>query len=88
MSAVTYLTLGALMARSQKRKSIKAFFLLAAVFLTLCIGTSRVYLGVHWPSDVLAGWVAGSVWAVICWLAARRLQGKNQLEQEEEHLPA
>ena len=80
MSAVTYLTLGALIARSQQRRRIRAFFLLAAVGLTLIIGVTRVYLGVHWPTDVLAGWTAGAVWALVCWIVARRLQTTEALE--------
>jgi undecaprenyl-diphosphatase len=85
MSAVTYLTLGALLARSHDRKAVKAFFLLVAALLCLMVGVSRVYLGVHWPTDVLAGWTAGGVWALLCWLVARRLQDKRTLEQETEH---
>jgi undecaprenyl-diphosphatase len=85
MSAVTYLTLGALLARSQERKRLKAYLLLLAAFLTFLIGLSRVYLGVHWPTDVLAGWTAGAVWAMFCWLAARWLQGRATLEAEGQH---
>lgn len=82
MSAVTFLTLGALLARSQKRKRLKAYFLLLATLLTVIVGLSRVYLGVHWPTDVLAGWTAGAVWALLCWLAARWLQSRRALEPE------
>jgi undecaprenyl-diphosphatase len=85
MSAVTYLTLGALLARSQERKRLKAYFLLIAIFLTLAVGVTRVYLGVHWPTDVLAGWTAGAVWALLCWLTARWLQTRRALEREAEH---
>jgi len=85
MSAITYLTLGALLARSQERKRLKAYFLLLAALLTCLVGVSRVYLGVHWPTDVLAGWMAGAVWALLCWLAARWLQGRKALEREAEH---
>jgi undecaprenyl-diphosphatase len=85
MSAVTYLTLGALLARSQERKRFKAYFLLVAIFLTFSVGVTRVYLGVHWPTDVLAGWTAGAVWALLCWLVARKLQGRHTLERESEH---
>jgi undecaprenyl-diphosphatase len=84
MSAVTYLTLGALLARSHERKRIKAYFLLVAMFLTFSVGVTRVYLGVHWPTDVLAGWTAGAVWALLCWLLARWLQSRRTLEQEAE----
>lgn len=85
MSAATYLTLGALLARSHERKRLKAYFLLLAVLLMFLVGLSRVYLGVHWPTDVLAGWTAGAVWALLCWLAARWLQGRRALELESEH---
>ena len=55
-----------------------------AVFLTVLIGVTRVYLGVHWPTDVLAGWTAGAVWALLCWLLARWLQSRHTLEPEAE----
>lgn len=88
MSAVTYLTLGALLARSQERKRLKAYFLLVAMVLTFAVGVTRVYLGVHWPTDVLAGWTAGAVWALLCWLVARWLQSRRTLERETEHSQA
>jgi undecaprenyl-diphosphatase len=85
MSAVTYLTLAALLARSQERKRLKAYFLLLAASLTFLVGASRVYLGVHWPTDVLAGWMAGAVWAMLCWAGARKLQLRKTLEAEAQH---
>lgn len=72
--------------RSHQRKRLKAYFLLLAVLLTLLVGVSRVYLGVHWPTDVLAGWTAGAVWALLCWLAARWLQRRHTLERDAEHI--
>lgn len=84
MAASTYLTLGALLARVQQRRRLKAFALGFAVLLTLLVGASRVYLGVHWPTDVLAGWVAGGVWALLCWLVALRLQRRGQVERPAE----
>jgi undecaprenyl-diphosphatase len=87
MSAATYLTLGALMARVQKRRRVKIFLLGFAALLTLVVGFSRVYLGVHWPTDVLAGWTAGGVWALMIWLLARWLQHRGHVETENEPAP-
>jgi undecaprenyl-diphosphatase len=66
LSAVVYLTLGGLLSRVESPRRIKIYVLSVAVMLTLLIGVSRVYLGVHWPTDVLAGWCAGATWAVLC----------------------
>lgn len=71
ISAITYLTLGALLASSVSGRVTRIYILAVAVMTTLLVGISRVYLGVHWPSDVLAGWCAGFAWSMICWLAAR-----------------
>lgn len=80
MSAVTYLTLGALLARVHPQRRIKAYLLLLTIFLTIAVGVSRVYLGVHWPTDVLAGWAVGACWALLCWVIALYLQRQGQLE--------
>lgn len=68
MSAVVYLSIGMLLARAHETTAMKMYFIGTAVFLALIIGISRIYLGVHWPSDVLAGWVAGAICAMIFWL--------------------
>lgn len=70
LSAVTYLTLGALLAQAQEQTRLRRYILGAAIVVTLLIGVTRVYLGVHWPTDVLAGWCLGASWALLCWSIA------------------
>ena len=82
LSAIVYLTLGALLARVQERRRVKAFLIGLGVALALLVGASRVYLGVHWPSDVLAGWCVGAAWAALCWIVALWLQARGEIEPE------
>jgi len=80
LATVTYLTLGALLARVQTQRRVKAYLLSLAVLLSVLIGASRVYLGVHWPTDVLAGWCVGAAWALLCTSVALWLQRRGAIE--------
>lgn len=83
LSAVVYLTLGALLARVQPQRRLKAYILTIAIVLSVLVGLSRIYLGVHWPTDVLAGWIAGAAWALMVWCVALWLQLRGELERDD-----
>ena len=80
MSAAVYLTLAALLARTQRRRRVKIFIIGMAAMITALVGASRVYLGVHWPTDVIAGWIGGAVWAILCWTIMYWLQRRGHVE--------
>ena len=80
-SAVVYLTLGALLAGVVKGKFTKAYCVAVAMGLTFLVGASRVYLGVHYPTDVLAGWSVGLMWALLCWVVERVLKRIGALRE-------
>lgn len=71
MSAVVYLTLATMVAFQQDQKRTKIFSIVMALVLTFLVGYSRIFLGVHYPSDVFAGWAVGLAWASFCWLAVK-----------------
>src|SRR5438445_1626238 len=80
LALVTYLTLGALLARFMARRRSRTYCIAVSLLLALLVGLSRVYLGVHYPTDVLAGWSAGLAWALPCWLVARYLQYRGKVK--------
>ncbi|HEX7943516.1 MAG TPA: phosphatase PAP2 family protein [Phenylobacterium sp.] len=78
LSAATYLTLAVLVASLETRRRTKALAYGLAGVLLVAVGLSRVYLGVHWPSDVLAGWCLGATWAMAAWIALRSMGGTTR----------
>jgi undecaprenyl-diphosphatase len=77
-SAIVFLTLGALLMRIADGRVTKLYCFVMAMLLTFLVGVSRVYLGVHYPTDVLGGWIIGMLWASICWLAAQHYEVGRQ----------
>ncbi len=80
LSAVAFLTIGALLMRVTPDPRLKAYFMSIAILLTLLIGLSRIYLGAHFPTDVFAGWCVGGAWALLCSVVAWRLQREGAIE--------
>lgn len=86
MSAIVYLSLAAMLARVQRLWRVRAYLLAAAALTTFTVGLSRIYLGVHWPSDVFAGWTIGVAWAAMSWLVILWMQDRGTLSQSGQEL--
>jgi undecaprenyl-diphosphatase len=73
-TAIVYLTLATLLTQAIRGPALRRYVVGAAIVLVFAIGVSRVYLGVHWPSDVLAGWSFGALWALGWWAIGARIR--------------
>jgi undecaprenyl-diphosphatase len=84
-SAIVYLTLGVMLMRLAEGRIAKLYCLGIAIFVTLIVGTSRVFLGVHYPTDVLGGWILGFLWASVWWFTERRLETQSGVAAERDN---
>ncbi|MFW6323875.1 MAG: phosphatase PAP2 family protein [Desulfovibrionales bacterium] len=84
MSAIVYLTLAAMLARIQSDRRTRSFIIIVGFILTFAVGVSRIYLGVHYPTDVLGGWSMGIAWASIWWLLSWFLQRRGAMETSDQ----
>jgi undecaprenyl-diphosphatase len=82
-SAIIYLTMGAMLMRIAEGRLTKLYCCGMAMLLTFLVGLSRVWLGVHYPTDVLAGWIVGLFWASMCWLAEQRYEVRSGIRAEK-----
>ena len=82
-SAAVYLTLGALTMRVADRRVTKFYCIATAMIVTFLVGLTRIFLGVHYPTDVLAGWLVGLTWALACWTVERRIEHRAGLRREQ-----
>ena len=77
MSAVVYLTLGLMLSEIASSRSVKCFLVITPLTIAAAVGVSRVLMGVHYPTDVVAGWSAGLSWTLFCWLLLRRHRARR-----------
>lgn len=75
-SAIVYLVLAMMIATLVTSRAGKIYVYAASIFVVAIVGLSRIYLGVHYPSDVIAGWMVGAIWALLCWYALTRLEAE------------
>jgi undecaprenyl-diphosphatase len=87
-SAIVYLTLGAVLMRIVEGRLTKIYTMGLAMLLTSLVGMSRVWLGVHYPTDVVAGWIVGMFWASVCWLIAQHYEGRAGIRAERKKATA
>ncbi|RDJ22323.1 PAP2 family protein [Bosea caraganae] len=88
LSAVTLLSIAGFIGLASRRRDITRVCLWLAWFMIVMIGISRVYLGVHWPTDVLAGWCLGVAWSSLAVAYLGRKMAAAEPAQEASRSPS
>lgn len=84
LSAVIYLTLGSLLSRIETNPKVRVYIISIAILTAFMVGLTRIMLGVHFPTDVLVGWIVGFFWATLCWFFMMIMQEQKVVEAEPE----
>jgi len=84
LSAVIYLTLGSLLSRIETNPKIRVYIISIAILTAIMVGLTRIMLGVHFPTDVLVGWIVGFFWATLCWFFMMIMQDQKMVERAPE----
>ena len=77
LSTVFYLTVGVMLARTLEGRRVKTLVIGSAMTIALLVGLTRIYLGAHWATDVMAGWSVGAAWAMVLWLVAHAIERRQ-----------
>ena len=79
MSFALYLSFAAVTAELAAGFRTRAYLVCGGLLIAGIVGMTRIYLGVHYPSDVIGGWAIGGAWALLCWIVAVLIKERRQV---------